>query len=76
LLIGAAAGWLGGQIVKGSGFGLLGNMGVGVAGAFIGGFVLNKIGVHLGDGLLLGVLAPAVIGAVILLVIVGFIKKW
>ncbi len=60
----------------GKGFGLLGNMGVGVAGAFIGGFVLNKIGVSLGDGLLLGVLAPAVIGAVILLVIVGFIKKW
>ena len=62
--------------MKGSGFGLLGNIGVGIAGAFIGGFLLQKIGLSFGHGLLFGILLPAVIGAVILLVIVGFIRNW
>jgi uncharacterized membrane protein YeaQ/YmgE (transglycosylase-associated protein family) len=73
LLIGALAGWLAGQIMKGEGFGFLGNMLVGVIGAFLGGFLFDIIGVH-GQGLVAS-LFTAVIGAVVLLFIVGQIKK-
>jgi uncharacterized membrane protein YeaQ/YmgE (transglycosylase-associated protein family) len=50
LLIGAIAGWLAGLIVKGYGFGLLGNIIVGIIGAFVGSWLLGKLGVSLGGG--------------------------
>ncbi|MEW8500989.1 MAG: GlsB/YeaQ/YmgE family stress response membrane protein [Candidatus Thiodiazotropha taylori] len=73
LAIGAAAGWLAGTLMKGGGFGLLGNIIVGVIGAFIGGFVFNLVGISASG--LLGSLITAVAGAAILLVVVGLIKK-
>ena len=45
LLIGAISGWLAGQIWKGSGFGLLGNIVVGIIGGFIGGWIAGKLGI-------------------------------
>ena len=74
LIIGAVAGWLAGLIVKGVGFGLVGNIIVGIVGAFIAGWLLPRIGISIGGGLL-GDIINAVIGAVILLVIIGFIKR-
>ncbi len=74
LLIGAVAGWLAGQFMKGRGFGLLGNIVVGIVGAFIGGYLLGEIGISLGGGLF-GTLTTAVLGAVVLLFLVGLIKK-
>ena len=50
LLIGAVAGWLGSMIYKGSGLGIIGNIVVGVAGSFIGYWVLGKFGINLGTG--------------------------
>ena len=73
LLIGAAAGWLAGQFMKGKGFGLIGNIIVGIVGAFIGGWLLGVLGLAFGG--LIGSLVTAVIGAVVLLWIVGLIKK-
>jgi uncharacterized membrane protein YeaQ/YmgE (transglycosylase-associated protein family) len=73
LLIGLLAGWLAGQIMKGRGFGLLGNLIVGVVGAVLGGFLLGILGLH-GYGLL-GNLIVALIGAVVLLWVVSMIKK-
>jgi uncharacterized membrane protein YeaQ/YmgE (transglycosylase-associated protein family) len=73
LIIGAVAGWLAGQIMKGKGFGLLGNIIVGILGAIIGGYALDRLG--MGGGGLVGSLATALIGAIILLFIVGLIKK-
>ncbi len=73
LLIGAAAGWLAGQFMKGKGFGLIGNIIVGIIGAFIGGWLLGVLGLAFGG--LIGSLVTAVIGAVLLLWIVGMIKK-
>lgn len=74
LLIGAVAGWLAGLLMRGGGFGLLGNIGVGVVGAFVGGFLFNLLGISAGGGLI-GSLITAVLGAVVLLFIVGLIKK-
>ena len=74
LVIGAVAGWLAGQIVRGMGFGLIGNIVVGIVGAFIAGWLLPRIGIVIGGGML-GSIINATIGAVILLVIIGLIKR-
>jgi uncharacterized membrane protein YeaQ/YmgE (transglycosylase-associated protein family) len=74
LVIGAVAGWLAGQIVRGMGFGLIGNIVVGIVGAFIAGWLLPRIGIVIGGGIL-GSIINATIGAVVLLFIVGLIKR-
>jgi len=73
LVIGALAGWLAGVIMKGGGFGVIGNIVVGVVGAFLGGWLLSKLGLSIGGDF--GGFITAVIGAVILLFIVRLIKK-
>jgi uncharacterized membrane protein YeaQ/YmgE (transglycosylase-associated protein family) len=74
LLIGAIAGWLAGQIVRGFGFGLIGNIVVGIVGAFIAGWLLPKLNVNIGGGYIAEIV-NAVIGAVILLVVVGLVRR-
>jgi uncharacterized membrane protein YeaQ/YmgE (transglycosylase-associated protein family) len=74
ILIGLAAGWLAGQLMKGGGFGVVGDIVVGVIGALLGGFVFRTLGVSAGGGLL-GSLSVATIGAVILLFLLRLIKK-
>lgn len=74
LLIGAIAGWLAGQIVDGYGFGLVGNIIVGIVGALIAGFLFPRIGLSLGGGLL-GAIIAATVGAVILLFLIRLIKR-
>jgi len=74
LLIGAVAGWLAGQIMKGSGFGMLGNIIVGVLGAMLGGWLFDKLGITVAAKLL-GSLITALVGAVVLLAVVGLVSK-
>ncbi len=74
LLVGAIAGWLAGQIVRGMGFGLIGNIVVGIVGAFIAGWLLPRIGISIGGGMI-GSIINATIGAVVLLVILGLIRR-
>lgn len=74
LIIGAVAGWLGSAIVKSEKMGLLGNIVVGIVGAFIAGYVLPIVGFAFGDGLL-GSILNATIGAVILLVLIRVFKR-
>jgi uncharacterized membrane protein YeaQ/YmgE (transglycosylase-associated protein family) len=74
LVIGAIAGWLAGLLVEGYGFGLIGNIVVGIAGAIIAGWLLPQIGFVLVGGILAAI-ANAVIGSVILLLLVGFIRR-
>ncbi len=74
LIVGAIAGWLAGQIVRGFGFGLLWNIVIGIVGAFIGVWLLTQLGFVPFAGFV-GSIVNATIGAVILLVIVGFIKR-
>jgi uncharacterized membrane protein YeaQ/YmgE (transglycosylase-associated protein family) len=74
ILVGAVAGWLAGLIVKGGGFGLFGDIIVGIVGAFAGGWLLPRLGVFLGDGLV-GVIVSATIGAIVLLLVLRLIRR-
>ena len=73
LILGALAGWISGLISKGTGFGLLGNMIVGIIGAFLGGFVFGLLGLSAHN--FLGQLICAVLGALLFLWLLRFIKK-
>ena len=73
LAIGAVAGWLAGLLMKGGGFGLLVNIVVGIVGAVIGGYVFGLLGISAGG--LIGSIITATAGAVLLLFIIGIIKK-
>lgn len=73
LAIGALAGWLAGTLMKGRGFGLLGNIIVGIIGSVVGGFAFGLLGISAGG--ILGSIVTAVIGAVLLLFIISLIKK-
>lgn len=72
LILGALAGWLGGQLYQGSGLGLLGNIVVGIIGGFIGYWVFGKLGIRLGSGWL-GYILTAGVGACILLALINLI---
>jgi uncharacterized membrane protein YeaQ/YmgE (transglycosylase-associated protein family) len=74
LLIGAVAGWLAGSLVKGGGFGLIGDIVVGIVGAIIGGWLAGVLGIAIGGGLI-GSILIATLGAVVLLLIVRMIKR-
>lgn len=74
LLIGAVAGWLAGLIVKGGGFGLVGDIIVGIIGAFVAGWLLPKLGISIGTGIVAAII-HATIGAVVLLVVIGLIRR-
>jgi uncharacterized membrane protein YeaQ/YmgE (transglycosylase-associated protein family) len=73
LIIGAVIGWLAGQIMKGSGFGLVGNIIVGIVGAMIGGFISGALGIQPQTSL--GSLAMAVVGACLLLFIIKLLRR-
>jgi uncharacterized membrane protein YeaQ/YmgE (transglycosylase-associated protein family) len=74
LLIGAISGWLAGIIVEGSGFGLVGNIIVGILGSFVAGYMLPRLGVHLGSGVW-GHIANGTIGGIVVLLIMMTIKR-
>lgn len=72
LLLGAVSGWLAGQFWKGSGFGLIGNIIVGIVGAVFGGWLANNLGI--GDGGLLYQILIAAFGAWVLLFLISLVK--
>lgn len=74
LLVGVIAGWLAGVIVKGGGFGILGDIVVGIVGAFFGGWLFPRLGINLGVGLV-SIIASATIGAVVLLLVLRLIRR-
>ncbi len=73
LIIGAVAGWLAGVLMKGGGFGLIGNIIVGIIGAFVGGFLANVLGLTASG--IIGSIILATLGAVVLLFVIGLVKK-
>ena len=73
LLIGAAAGWVAGRIMEGGSFGLLGNVIVGVIGSFLGRYLGGRFGVSVEGGIFTSLLT-AIVGALILLFVVGLFK--
>ena len=74
LTIGAIAGWLAGNLMKGGGFGLLGNIIVGILGAVVGGYIFSLLGIAAGGGLG-GSIVTATVGAALLLFIVKLIQR-
>jgi uncharacterized membrane protein YeaQ/YmgE (transglycosylase-associated protein family) len=74
ILIGLAAGWLAGQLMRGGGFGVVGDIIVGVIGALLGGFLFRTLGVSTGGGLL-GALMVATIGAIVLIFLLRLIRS-
>ena len=74
LVIGAIAGWLAGLIVRGAGFGLIGNIVIGIVGAFVASWLLPQLGVRFG-GTWVSDIVNATIGAVIVLVILALVKR-
>lgn len=73
LFVGLVAGWLAGKIVRGTGFGIIGDVLVGIAGALVASSLFPKLGIHLGTGLVSEIIYSA-IGAVLLLVVVRLIR--
>jgi uncharacterized membrane protein YeaQ/YmgE (transglycosylase-associated protein family) len=76
LAIGAVAGWLAGLLVEGAGFGLLWNIIIGIAGAFVAGWLFPRLGLRLtlGGGIV-GAIVAATLGAVVLLLVANLIQK-
>lgn len=75
LVIGAVSGWLAGQIKQGFGYGLLGNIIIGIIGAFVGSWLLRTVlHVSIGSGLV-SLIATSVIGALVVLFLIGLVKK-
>lgn len=73
LCIGLVAGWLAGKVMKGSGYGLIGDLVVGVVGSFVGGWIFGLL--HIAAGGLLGLLVTAFVGAVVLVWLLRLMKK-
>lgn len=74
LLIGAVAGWLAGLMVRGGGFGVVGNIIVGVLGALFGGWLFGQLGISVGNRWV-GSLITATVGAVVLVFLLGLITR-
>ena len=74
ILVGAVAGWLGSMIYKGSGLGIIGNIIVGIAGCFLGYWLLGKFGINLGTGVI-GAIITGAIGAIVILFLLNLIIK-
>ena len=73
LFVGIVAGWLAGKVVRGAGFGLFGDLVIGIVGAFIATLLFPRLGLHLGSGIVSEILFSA-LGAIILLLIVRLIR--
>lgn len=74
LLVGAVAGWLAGLVVRGGGFGIVGNIVIGIIGAFLGGWLFGVAGIAVGAGII-NTIFTAFIGAVVLLLLVRVLKR-
>ena len=73
LFVGLVAGWLAGKIVRGTGFGIIGDILVGIAGALVAALLFPKLGIRIGTGMVSEIIYSA-IGAVVLLLIVRLVR--
>lgn len=74
LIVGGLAGWLAGRILQGAGFGVLGNIVIGICGSVLAGWILPQIGVHIGTGFV-PELVNALIGAIVILLVLGGVQR-
>ena len=74
LVVGGVAGWLAGMVVKGGGYGLIGDIVVGILGGLIAGWLLPQVGIVIGSGIIAAII-DAFIGAVILLLVLRLVRR-
>ena len=74
LIVGVVAGWLAGHLVRGTGFGLIADACIGVVGALVGSWLLPRLGIHLGSGIVAAIIS-ATIGAVLLLLVLRLVYR-
>ena len=74
LLVGLIAGWLAGQIVQGTGFGLIGDIFIGIVGAFLASWLFPKLGIHIATTGLIREIIYATLGAIVLLLIIRLVR--
>jgi uncharacterized membrane protein YeaQ/YmgE (transglycosylase-associated protein family) len=74
LLVGLIAGWLAGKVMRGAGYGIIGDLVVGVLGALLGGWLFGKLGIAVGAGLI-GAIITAFVGALILVWVLRLLKR-
>jgi uncharacterized membrane protein YeaQ/YmgE (transglycosylase-associated protein family) len=74
VIVGLIAGWLAGTLVRGGGFGVVGDIAVGIIGALLGGYLFRTFGFSAGGGLL-GSIIVATVGAVVLVLLLRLIKR-
>jgi uncharacterized membrane protein YeaQ/YmgE (transglycosylase-associated protein family) len=74
LLVGLIAGWLAGKVMRGGGYGVVGDMVVGIIGALLGGWLFGKLGIGLGGGLI-GAIITAFVGAVIFIFLLRLLRR-
>jgi uncharacterized membrane protein YeaQ/YmgE (transglycosylase-associated protein family) len=74
LVIGAIAGWLASHLIRGGGYGLIGDVVVGIVGSVIAGYLLPRVGIHLGAGFVRSVI-NAFIGACLLLMVLRLVRR-
>jgi uncharacterized membrane protein YeaQ/YmgE (transglycosylase-associated protein family) len=75
LFVGLIAGWLAGKIVRGAGFGLIGDICVGIVGAFIASWLFPKLGLHIAAAGIIREIIYSTIGAVLLLIVIRLIGR-
>ena len=73
LFVGLVAGWLAGKVVRGAGYGIIGDIVIGIVGAFIASWLFPRLGIHIGGGLISEIIYSA-IGAIILLLVVRLVR--
>ena len=74
LLVGVIAGWLAGKLVRGAGFGLIGDLVVGIIGAFVASWLLPRLGIRLGTGIIRDIV-NATLGAVVFLLLLRLVSR-
>jgi uncharacterized membrane protein YeaQ/YmgE (transglycosylase-associated protein family) len=74
IVVGLVAGWLAGKIMQGTGFGVIGDIAIGIVGAFFGTWLLGRFGIVIGFGIIAAII-NATIGAVVLLAIIGLVRR-
>ena len=74
LFVGLVAGWLAGKVVRGAGFGIIGDIVIGIIGAFIASWLFPRLGIHIGGGLISEIIYSA-IGAILLLLVVRLVRS-
>jgi uncharacterized membrane protein YeaQ/YmgE (transglycosylase-associated protein family) len=73
IFVGVVSGWLAGQIMRGTGFGLIGDLVIGVIGALVGDWLMPRLGIHLGVGIVSAII-NATVGAIVLLLIIRLVR--